>query len=265
MIRSLTLTLSFLSLSWTVWAQTPEPAASIPPQSKTTDNVVLPVPSEIFAALDKFENSNWRAVQRPEVAHWKSRGDQSQIALLLGVQIAEGFIAVEARDAKEIDEIGTAVLKLARALGVEGAVLKRSRSIIDQAHAENWAAVRKEWNAVLSDVETAMKDVRSNELPQLVSLGGWLRGTEALSALVLQNYSAETAALLHQPALLDNFAMHLNTLRRTQHGAIVATMQEGLEKARPLIAGPEEHPARETVEKLAKICRDLLNEIRSRS
>ena len=48
-----------------------------------------------------------------------------------------------------------------------------------------------------------MIEIKSAELAQLVSFGGWLRGTEALSALVLQNYSPERSDLIRQPALLD--------------------------------------------------------------
>lgn len=40
--------------------------------------------------------------------------DSTQIALLLGAVIGEGFIAVEARDAAEVKEAGSAVLTLAR-------------------------------------------------------------------------------------------------------------------------------------------------------
>src|ERR1022692_4904316 len=69
-----------------------------PPQSRTIDDVLVPVPSEIFNTLDKFAHSNWRAVQRPELAQWRPHGDQAEIALLLGAVIAEGFIAVEAED-----------------------------------------------------------------------------------------------------------------------------------------------------------------------
>ena len=66
----------------------------------------MPVPREIFDALDKFAHSNWRSVQRPELAERRPRGDQADTALLLGVVIAEGFIAVEAKDAAEVKSVG---------------------------------------------------------------------------------------------------------------------------------------------------------------
>lgn len=49
------------------------------------------------------------------------------------------------------------------------------------------------------------KQLKSEQLSQLVSLGGWLRGTRALTALILQRYSPKGAELLRQPALIDRF------------------------------------------------------------
>ena len=104
-----------------------EPAAKIdvsqlPQQSKMIDDVVVPVPSEIFAVLDKIGRPVWPAVLRESQSKAKPTGDSAQIALLLGVVIAEGFVAVEAEDTKAVQEIGKAVLTLSKAIGVEQAV-----------------------------------------------------------------------------------------------------------------------------------------------
>jgi hypothetical protein len=48
-----------------------------PPQSTAIKGVLVPVPREIFDTLDKFAHSNWRAVQRPELAQQRPHGDQS--------------------------------------------------------------------------------------------------------------------------------------------------------------------------------------------
>ncbi len=76
-------------------------ATELPRQAKPISEVVVPIPSEVFDSLDKFSNANWRSVQRDGLARAKPHGDQTQIALLLGVVIGEGFIAVEAHDAAE--------------------------------------------------------------------------------------------------------------------------------------------------------------------
>ena len=223
-------------------AQTPPNTGvrQFPPQTTAMKGVLVPVPREIFDTLDKFAHSNWRAVQRPELAQWRPHGDQAEIALLLGAVIAEGFIAVEAEDAAEVKSVGRAVLKLARGLGVEKAALRRSRSIVEHAERGDWPGVRKEWDGVLPDVQRGMNELKSEQLAQLVSLGGWLRGTEALTALVLQNYSHEDAELLRQPALLDYFEKQLAGMSGDiRTNPIIVRMREGIQKIRPLVASED--------------------------
>lgn len=248
-------------------AQTPAPTAGtqLPAQSTSIKDVPVPIPSEVFATLDKFAHSNWRAVQRPELARWKPRGDQAEIALLLGAVIAEGFVAVEAEDAAEVKSVGRAVLFLARGLGVERAALKRSRSIVEHAERGDWPAVRKEWDGVLPDVERGMKELKSEQLAQIVSLGGWLRGAQTLSRLVAQDYSGDNAALLRQPALLDHFDRQLAALpgeMRTK--PVLITMRDGLRKFRSLCPANDEPVRKQTVEEIARVAEGLLNGLPSR-
>ena len=232
-------------------------AASV--SSQTVEGVVVPVPKEIFHSLDEFRDANWRAVQRPEVVHWKSHGDQVQIAILLGVEIAEGFIAMEAEDSTEVKNLGNAVLKLARGLGVEKGALRRSRSIMEYADKNEWTAARNEWDGVFSDLQSGMIEIKSKELAQLVSLGGWLRGTEALSALVLQNYSPERAELIRQPVLLDYLEKELLGLSsKVKKRPIVAKMVEGIRRIRVLIQNENGPPTEKTVREIDGICEELV-------
>src|SRR5215831_1271823 len=196
-----------------VFAQTPsEQNRPLPSQAKQVHGLVVPVPKEIFRSLDQFRDANWPAVKRPEVARWKSQGDQAQIATLLGIAIAEGFIAMEAKDSTEVENLGKNVLSLAGGLGIRDRALRRSRSIIKLAEKNEWSEARKEWDGVLSDLETGMIELKSADLAQLVSLGGWLRGTEALSAVVLQNNSPERSNLIRQPALINYLEQQLHEM-----------------------------------------------------
>jgi len=257
-LAALTTLASFLT------AQTPPNTGSneLPPQSTAIKGVVVPIPREIFDTLDKFSNSNWRAVQRPELAQLRPHGGQVETALLLGVVIAEGFIAVEAEDAAEVKSVGRAVLRLTRGLGVEKAALKRSRSIVDHAEKEDWAGVRKEWDAVLPDVQQGMTELQSEQLAQLVSLGGWLRGAEALTALILQNYSGPKADLLRQTALLDHFEKRLAGMSddiRTNR--VVAKMRDGMQQVRPLIASKGAPISQAKVKEISTVSKELLKSL----
>jgi hypothetical protein len=252
--------LIFVGLVIPVFAQTPsDQSGQLPSQAKKVERVAVPVPKEIFHSLDEFRGANWRAVQRPEVGHWKSHGDQVQIAILLGVEIAEGFIAMEAEDSTEVKDLGKTVLKLARGLGVEKGALRRSRSIMENADKNEWSAARNEWDGVFSDLQSGMIEIKSKELAQLVSLGGWLRGTEALSTLVLQNYSPERAELIRQPVLLDYLEKELLGLSsKIKKRPIVAKMVEGIRRIRVLIQSENGPPTEKTVREIDGICEQLV-------
>ena len=241
-------------------AQTPsEQNSPLPSQAKQLHGLAVPVPKEIFRTLDQFRNANWRAVRRPEVARWKSHGDQAQVATLLGVAIAEGFIAMEAEDSTEVKNIGNSVLKLARGLGVEKSALRRSRSIIEYADKEEWVEARKQWDSVFSDLQSGMIEIKSKELAQLVTFGGWLRGTEALSALVLQNYSPERAELIRQPTLIDDLEKQLRAMSSDIRARpIVVKLLDGIQTIRSLVERENGPLSEETVRKVHGACAELV-------
>jgi hypothetical protein len=239
----------------------------LPAQSRMIDEVVVPVPSEIFAVLDKLGKPQWGQVLRPMKGVAKPVGENPQVALLLGTVIAEGFIAVEAEDTEEVKKIGNSVLSLASAIGVRKAVLKRSKSIIDFADTKNWNSVRKELDGALADVKEAMIELSSEELSQLVSLGGWLRGTEALTAVVKKEFTPDGAELLHQPVLLDYFDKRVASMKpRIKSNPVVEKVQKGLVGIRPLM-GAGEAPAisEKSVNEISDIASGLVQQINTKA
>ena len=231
----------------------------LPSQAKEVHGLAVPVPKEIFRSLDQFRDANWRAVKRPEVARWKSHGNQAQIATLLGVVIAEGFIAMEAEDSTEVKNLGSSVLSLAGGLGIREHALRRSRSIMELADKNEWSEARNEWDGVLSDLESGMIDLKSAQLSQLVSLGGWLRGTEALSALILQNYSPERSKLIRQPELIDFLEEQLRAMSSDiQARPVVVKLLDGMHTIRTLIESGNGSLSAETVQKIHGVCAELV-------
>ena len=166
---------------------------------------------------------------------------------------------MEAQDSIEVKNVGNTVLALARALGVEERALRRSRSIMERADKKKWAAARKEWDRMLSDLEKGMIELRSERLSQLVSLGGWLRGTEALCALVLQNYSPERAELLRQPVLLGYLDKQVVGMsRESLPRPIVTKMLQGIRRIRALVEDGDRPLTKKTVREIDRICEELV-------
>lgn len=214
------------------------------------DEVVVPLPSEIFSVLDKVGSPDWKE-ELPRT-FGKNTGDRAQVALLLGAVIADGFIAVELEDSEKVKDIGREVLNLAGAINVRKAVIARSNSITDKANARDWPAVRREFDGALQDVRTAMQELDDNDLAQLVSLGGWLRGTEVLTSIVKKDYNPQVAELLHQPELINYFLRRIDSMpRRLKNSTYVSNIRKVLLEIRPLASrGNRQVISKQDVEKI---------------
>jgi hypothetical protein len=213
-------------------AQTPAGLQDFPGAS--VDDVIVPVPSEVFNVLDKLGSPDWRGQFQKSLG--KSTGSRPQIALLLGNVIAEGFVAVEAEDSERVKDIGREVLNLAGAINVREAVIARSKSITEKAERKRWGEVRREFDGALQDVRGAMVELDDEDLAQLVSLGGWIRGTQVLTSIVSQDFHPDKAELLHQPELVAFFTRRIDAMPpNLRSHPLVLRIRETLPKIRPLI------------------------------
>lgn len=230
----------------------------------SVEDVVVPVPSEIFGVLDKLGNPNWKAQLRLNKTHTPE--ERSQIALLLGSVIAEGFVAVEAEDAERVKDLGRDVLTLADAVNVRKSVITRSKSIIEKADHRDWRGVRSEFDGARNDVQAAMDEMNDRNLAQLVSLGGWLRGTDVLTSIVDANYTADSAELLHQPELVRYFKRCISGMSpRLRKNNLVLRIDKVLDQIAPMIREKSGVIQREKVQKIHALTSELVGLINTTS
>jgi hypothetical protein len=169
-------------------------------QATRTDSVTIPTPGELFAALAKTTKADWAGGYRGPIAvNYKTR---AQIALNLGGLIADGFVAVQAQDAQQVKNIGGDIAKMAKSLGVSENILARGNSINQFAESDEWSSLQEELEATQNEVKASMQSHRDQDLVILVSLGGWIRGTQVVSGLVAKNYDDKLGQILRQPELL---------------------------------------------------------------
>ncbi len=236
----------------------------LPGQAAVIDNVVVPLPSEIFQVLDKIGKPVWQDVLR-SVKDTRARDGREQTALLLGTVIAEGFIAVESEDAEEVKKIGRTVLTLANGIGVQKAVIRRSNAIVEFADKRSWQQVRLQLDGALGDVKTAMVELEDESYAQLVSLGGWLRGTEALTQVVRKTYSPDGAGLLHQPVLLQYFLRRIDGMPgRMKDNPLVKKIRQGLAEIQPLVGTSDSTISEASVKNIGDIAERLVQEINAK-
>lgn len=200
--------------------------------SKKVEDVVVPLPNEVFGALNKLGSVNWKEYVRNHKG--TNFTERPRIALLLGTVIADGFIAVQAEDAPTVKEIGQRVLNLSRGIGVGSSITPHAKAITEAADKRNWNSVRQELDRTQNSVQQAMNEVHDQKLSQLVSLGGWLRGTEVLTSVVNKHFSADGAELLHQPDLVTYFQIRLDAMPE-YNMKLLQEIQTALVEVRPLV------------------------------
>ncbi len=154
--------------------------------SKKVEDVVVPLPNEVFGALNKLGSVNWKEYVR--TAKGKQFYRTAAHRTFAGTVIADGFIAVQAEDAPTVKEIGQRVLALSKGIGVGNSITPHAKAIIEAADKRKWENVRQELDRTQNSVQQAMNEVHDEKLSQLVSLGGWLRGTEVLTAVVTKRF-----------------------------------------------------------------------------
>src|SRR5689334_17343228 len=207
--------------------------------STKVEDVVVPLPNEIFGALNKLGGVNWKQHVREDKG--PNFTERPRIALLLGAVIADGFIAVQAEDAPAVKDIGQRVLALAKGIGVGNSITPHAKAIIEAADKRNWDNVRQELDRTQNSVQQAMNEVHDEKLSQLVSLGGWLRGTQILTSVVDRHFSAEGAELLHQPDLIDYFQRKLATMPEFDL-PVIAQIKKSLDEVRPMVVTEDQIP-----------------------
>lgn len=137
---------------------------------------------------------------------------RANVALSLGMLIADGFLMVTTEKISEFEDVGRAVLKHAKVLGAGDRISRHTKTIIENSVGGDWDTLKEELAKTQADVESEMVLLRDHEIAQLISLGGWVRGLEICSTAAIDPFSAEKAAVLARPDLIEFFQYGLEDL-----------------------------------------------------
>jgi hypothetical protein len=229
-----------------------------------TDSITVPTPGELFAALGKSGKINWSAQYRGPIPMTYS--DRAQIALNLGGLVADGFIAVEAKDGQQVKNTGSDILKLGKALGVSEQLLGRGSSINEFAEHGDWDSLQEELEATQNEVKSSMQSHADQDLVILVTLGGWIRGTQVVTGAIIKNYSEAAARVLRQPALVRFLQSKVSEISpELRQEPLVKQVSEQLTGIEKLVSFPEgKAPSVEDVRKVNEAVSKLMKEIENK-
>jgi hypothetical protein len=229
-----------------------------------SDSITVPTPGELFAALGKAGKINWSAQYRAPIP--MTYANRAQIALNLGGLIADGFIAVEAKDGQQVKNIGSDIMKLGKALGVSDQLLSRGNSINDFAENNQWDTLQEELEATQNEVKSSMQSHADQDLVILVTIGGWIRGTQVVTGAIMKNYNESAARVLREPALVRFLQSKLNAISpELRQEPLVKDVSEQLTGIEKLVSFPEgKAPTAEDVKKLNEAVGKLMTKIESK-
>src|SRR5436309_1862942 len=229
-----------------------------------SDSITVPTPGELFAALGKSGKINWSAQYRAPIP--VTYANRAQIALNLGGLIADGFIAVEAKDGQQVKNIGSDIMKLGKALGVSEQLLSRGNSINEFAENNQWDTLQEELEATQNEVKSSMQSHADQDLVILVTLGGWVRGTQVVTSAIVQNYNERSAKVIRQPALVHFMQSRINEISpELRNEPLVKDISGELSKIEKLVSFPPgKTPDIEEVRKVNEAVGKMMGEIENK-
>jgi hypothetical protein len=198
-------------------------------------NQALPSPAEMFLAIDRLGDAEWRDTARANPRY--DYGDNYARALNLGVRASDGLVAILGEDKVRLGEAINVIITLAEELMVEHAILDRSGTFETLANEGRWKELRDELESLRYLIEMEMDQLGDQDVATLVRAGGWLRGLNATAALLAgEGYPANLTSILYQPALVDYFEKELAGLDGpAREHPMVRALAEALPRLRSLV------------------------------
>ena len=193
---------------------------------------------KVFDQLDALGTLPYDKLKRP--IGEKAPNDRVVIALGLGMLIGDGFLIVQCEKVEEMEKLGRALLRYAKALGAGVRISKHSQSLLENSVIGDWKKLRDELAATQVDVEAEMVLLRDVEVAHLIALGGWLRAFEISTEAVATSYSEEKSRNLGRADIVEYFIATLEGLHpKIREAPYMVDLIEGLNALLPLLDVPE--------------------------
>jgi hypothetical protein len=174
------------------------------------ETVSTPTPGEFFLALGKQSQPNWSKLLRSTVP--VATSDREQIAMQLGMLVADGFMAIEAQNGQSVKNTTRDILILAKKLNVSQQIVARGQSISDFADTAQWRELREELDAMQNDIRLSLLEQKDSPLVVLAAAGSWVRQIEMGSNILASGEKPVSTELLSQPDVASRILARVQNL-----------------------------------------------------
>lgn len=169
--------------------------------------------SMILSDLEKLGTVNYhRILKNRKPGNPKSL---DKIAFCLGAGVADALLGVKGKNKNEIMNITKELINYAEVLGVSKSFLKLSDSVKVFLEQDEWVQIEKKLEDYKSTILDELYNLESFDSVILIHYGGWIRGLQDVSELIMADLKDREAtkllsnktviiALLHDLPNLDN-------------------------------------------------------------
>ncbi len=231
---ALSLAVALLGCAPLARAQTDDKAAFDPKKAKDA-GLGMPTPYDKFIALDQLVPTgeiNWGQTFRKVAVDLdpdQYADKEVAIPMAMGVRIADGVMAVKARDVELLNKAASDIETLAKRIGVADADLTRARAVRAAANKKEWLNVFMELGFFQQDIMKKLEDKENASRTTLLIVAGWLQGARYSSALIEDHYTAASSNLLREPKLIEALAAKMDSLpAATKQNAVVIKVKATL-------------------------------------
>ena len=228
----------------------------------------LPSPYDKFLGLDQVLNltfEDWKSVYN-EIARSvdvSKYTDESDIALALGVKIADGVMSIKARDVQGLNDCSKEIEDLAKKLGVKDEEMSRAKVVRAHANKGEWLQVFMELGFLQTDIMKSLRAQGNAQRRSLIITAGWMQGLYYTSYVVSKHYSAPVSNYLREPLLVSAMSKDLDTLpAKIKESPKVGTLIAAMPTLYSIVNIPIEGSIpKEGVDKLLETSKGLVEKI----
>ena len=193
-------------------AQVPAEEAKNPPIdiSKAVDmGVAMPTPLDKFIALTllvKTKKIDWNGVFNAvavDINPDNYTDTEVLVPQVLGLRMADGIMAIQAKDAEMLGKAASDIEKLAKKIDVSDDDLSRARRVRTLANEGKWLDVYRELAFLQQDIMQKLDQNPNDQRAALLMISGWIQGSRYSSKLILAHYSAASSNILREPLLVS--------------------------------------------------------------
>ncbi len=245
------------------------------PLAQNSESFLVPPPEAVFNALAKVPGVDFGklaalSARQPEPVQGRKKTAVAPTpapapspagkAMLLGARVADAYVAVQARDLAAYQRASDAIEKLAFEFTTDQTFRRKLTTAAKMAKEERWLDLKTVLETFRGDVLRELQLNRNQDAVALATFGGWLRGLQLSTLVLIQNYDPEYTRLLRQPALTGHLRRKLNALGPDTKGeAIVERILERMPELLKLIDAPGAQPLKlDEIKRLHEISMELM-------